>query len=359
MVRVPAFREAGWPPDLGLLAKGAWTDARRLGAHDHLTPLAAAVQVPVLAPRPGAPSVCKLLDLLDGEEQKVAARTFVDRVSTLRKIFYTSWGWNHVLVPGTADVPAPYAMSDVPLCGDLPSRLALPGGHVPLARVQATAVDAHGHVPPVAQCQEALLPAGWLVDVGHALCGLDAAAHPAPVGLPGLAGIRHNVDAATWAGDLGSWLAEVQIAAANGADVTPPLLESLRLGLAPAEDMLGNLDAFALSPGFEAATPHDRVVPLLRAFYLAPFEAGPRVREAAGGLGLGSFANGRFEHEDAFVAAAADDVAAAASLYFLTLVDGSITVEVAQFAVGLSCNDGARVLVRAFVDGLIAQASCG
>jgi|GEM_PF-5880012 len=330
--------------------------ARRDVLADH----AADVRVPLRGDKVEAPDVEELLVLLAREELALGSRPLGVRVSALRKIFYDSQGWDAFLLPGAAHAPSPYAHQPLPP-HEQPSgmvrQLSLPGGHVlTLDRTETRAVDSQGDTPAVALCQEARLADGAVSDVGHALCGLDAAFHPDVVGLPGLVGVRRNVDAVTWAGDLGSWLAEVQIQAVAAGSIDGPTIDRLRVLMAPGQDNLGNLDAFSLQPWLEGQPAGASVVERLRGFYLgsaAPTHANPRGRFAGAALrlGLGRLQGDAFEREATFVPRATSDVAGAAGLYFAMLV-APRPRQAYAFALGLARNPGAGVLVRAFVTSL-------
>jgi hypothetical protein len=96
---------------------------------------------------------------------------------------------------------------------------------------------------------------GQSVDIGHMLAGADAAKHPASISLGGgTIKLRSNVEATTFIGDLGSVVTEyIHGSTASFHDVAmkrSTLLESYydgASGMASAEDMAGNADAYSLS----------------------------------------------------------------------------------------------------------------
>ena len=98
------------------------------------------------------------------------------------------------------------------------------------------------------------MPNGDFVDVGHVLAGLDAINHPTTVAPYYMYEMASNVDAVTWAGDLGSVLAEcIFQAMKQGRPLTDAEIQAQIDEYAPTQDMLGNVDAYAIGDAFDVA----------------------------------------------------------------------------------------------------------
>jgi len=163
---------------------------------------------------------------------------------------------------------------------------------------------------------------GEVVDVGHVLAGLDAMNHPTAVAAPlGLYEMSSNVDAVTWAGDLGSVLAEVVFHQSRLRRQLKDAEIQAQIDLcAPPQDMLGNIDAYAIGAGYDISPAAGRPVSdILLDYYGAPATAGsPRSRRFttfALGIGLGPLGGHMFAMERAWRRRYEREVAHAAALY--------------------------------------------
>ena len=170
--------------------------------------------------------------------------------------------------------------------------------------------------------QEVLMPNGDFVDVGHVLAGLDAINHQQAVSAPaGAYTISSNVDAVTWVGDLGSVLAEVVFQHLKlGRRLTDAEVQEQVDEMAPVQDMLGNVDAYAI--GFPTVpTAGKKVSEILVDYYgSSPSAAGSaahatRFTTFATQIGLGAFSGGAFANETAWLNKYEVEVGNAAALY--------------------------------------------
>ncbi len=336
-------------------------DVAKAGARDVIGPHADGVDLPIIVENQSVlTDVEHTLDCLQVEEARLTDDpTLKRRVTWLRKIFYDGPGWNQHLIaaPDAVGVPSPYrrvtvSAEDVSLPFSASEALVL-------TRDQTEPRDALGQVPAAFLAQEARRVDGTVTDVGHVLCGLDAHFHPDVVGYPPVLWARRNVDAVTWVGDLGSWLAEVQFRAVRGESIDARVIDEEREKWAPAWDMLGNLEPFALAPLLSGLPANASAAKTLRRWYLDPDGRFAEARRelfprAAAGLGLWGFDGETFTNEERWLRGAADDVNDAAAMYFLTLVKGTPGPLAVAFALGLASNAGAQTLVRRLLDGLKA-----
>jgi len=297
-------------------------------------------------------------------------------ITRLRKIFYGKDGWDSHLIPRAASVPRPYQVSEVEY--DRFS-LSIPGVsdtiYVVRKRYQ---VRSGGQEPPIYQGQELRLQSGFHCDIGHTFAGLDALNHPSAAGILNIR-ITRNADAVTWVGDLGSVLAEwffkrYDSRRGRGSALTLTELQEVidgTDGLAPPQDMLGNIDAFAIRSHFNttgrrpgtAAPPGmswqaPKVSEILRDYYLQSNDALlHRYSRFAQSIGLTGWNGTRFVNEASRVSYYTDEVNDAAALYLMVNTDSawySFPAR-AQLAMGMAINQGAAVLVRAFFNEIKAK----
>lgn len=144
-----------------------------------------------------------------------------------------------------------------------------------MVRSRQTVTDDAGRTPAIASEQEVLLEDGSFCDIGHVFAGLDAHSHPTSVNAPlSIAVVNDNVGAVTWTGDLGSVLAEGIIAGiTRGRSLTDPETQAIVNEYASPQDMLGNIDAYAMASAFNVSNTGGRKVaqgfgPALRAGWL-------------------------------------------------------------------------------------------
>ena len=262
------------------------------------------------------------LRVLRAEEDRLPERERLNTalmVTRLRKLFYGGRGWDEHLIPGAAKVPAlyPFKMAD-----PVPREFELPGPNV------VDFVDARAHLdgaPPElvhpTDLQDVRMPDGELVDVGHVLAGLDAINNPAVVAPLGLYEMASNVDAVTWAGDLGSVIAETLFQRAKLDRALSHAEVQAQIDLcAPPQDMLGNIDAYAVGAAHDVSPGAGRrVSDILLDYYGPPATAGsPRAARFgtfALAVGLGCLAGGEFAGEHAWLSRCEREIAHAAALY--------------------------------------------
>jgi hypothetical protein len=116
------------------------------------------------------------------------------------------------------------------------------------------------------------LPSGEQVDVGHVFLTADALLHPetsAPYTSYGVP----NIDPASWAADVGIasvWLSLAEDGSPDSrapSNPTPPSADAYWRMSAPEQDLLGDVDGFALK-GQMSTHPQQRLSEALRAYYL-------------------------------------------------------------------------------------------
>jgi hypothetical protein len=278
------------------------------------------------------------LDIIRAEEAKLPPAEQSDTklmITRLRKLFYGNKGWDDHLIPGAAGVKPLYEFQEVETGR---REWEGPGPNV-IESVDKTPLllNAPAALSNPADIQEVRMPNGDFVDVGHVLAGLDAFNHPSSVAPYYMYEMASNVDAVTWAGDLGSVLAEAIFQAMKlDRPLTGPEVQAQIDEYAPAQDMLGNVDAYAIQANADIAGVK-KVSDLLAGFYGAP---GAKARSQrftafAKGIGLGPFNNGSFANEAAWLTKYELEVGKAGALYV------GASTEIAKW--GLTWSLGAKL----------------
>jgi len=271
---------------------------------------------------PGA-GLDAFLQVVRDEEDRLPRHERLDAklmITRLRKLFYGGRGWDEHLIPGAAQVTALY-----PFTMDEPVRrgFVAPGPNVlDFVDRRARLHGAPAQLVRPGDLQEVRMPAGELVDVGHVLAGLDAINHPSEVAPLGMYEMASNVDAVTWAGDLGSVLAEVLF---QRARLDRPLTDAevqAQIDLCcPPQDMLGNVDAYAIGVAYDigSRSAGRTVSDILLDYYGAPATVGTarsrRFTTFALQVGLGRLEGDAFAAEPAWLERNEREIAHAAALY--------------------------------------------
>ncbi len=345
-VASPAARVLALQRSVGNAAVGRALGAARLARFS--TPLQGGV-----AAGKRATDLAVFLEIIRVEEGKLPEEERLNTklmISKLRKLFYGSAGWDAHLIPGAADVQPLYTFEE-----EETGRREWegPGPNV------LEAVDKRPHLigaPEAlahpADIQEVRMPNGDFVDVGHVLAGLDAINHPATVGPYYMYEMASNVDAVTWAGDLGSVLAErIFQTMKKGGPLTDAEVQAQIDEYAPAQDMLGNVDAYAIGDAFDVGSARGkRVSEILAEFYGGPGMASPtgtaahakRFTTFARKIGLGPLVGGAFANEAAWLTRYELEIGKAGALY----VGASTEVATWSVTFGLGAKLGLMDRVR-------------
>lgn len=273
-------------------------------------------------PAPRATALDAFLQVIRAEEdgfadeQRLNAKLMITR---LRKLFYGGRGWDEHLIPGAAEVAALYRFR---MADPVRREFESPGPNVvDFVDRRARLEGAPAPLVHPTDLQEVRMPGGEVVDVGHVLAGLDAINHPAEVSPLGLYAIEHNVDAVTWAGDLGSVVAEVLFQEARLERPATDAEVQAQIDLcAPAQDMLGNVDAYAIGAAYDIGEASGRAVSdILLDYYSKAASAGTarsrRFTAFAAEVGLGRLEGDAFAAEPAWVGRYSREIGHAAALY--------------------------------------------
>lgn len=247
-------------------------------------------------------------------------------ITRLRKLFYGTPGWDEHLIPGAKPVPPVYPVREVETgrrdwaVDGAPDALEYVDSRAELD-VDAPAGSAEARLKDPASVQQVLLPGGDFADLGHVLAGLDALNYPGAVTAPaGTFALSSNADAVTWLGDLGSVLAEAVFQRARlGRALTAAELQAQVDQMAPVQDMLGNVDAYAIGTAAASAissTAGKKVSGLLLGYY-GPSGAARSLRFTvfAAQIGLGTLQAGSFTGEAEWLARYETETGNAAALY--------------------------------------------
>lgn len=274
------------------------------------------------ATAPRATALDAFLPVIRGEENRFADDQRLNTklmITRLRKLFYGGRGWDEHLIPGAAEVPALYRFR---MAAPVRRAFEAPGPNVvDFVDRRARLEGAPAPLVHPTDFQEVRMPDGEVVDVGHVLAGLDAINHPAEVSPLGLYAIEHNVDAVTWVGDLGSVAAEVLFQEARlERPLTDPEVQAQIDLCAPAQDMLGNVDAYAIGAAYDIGEAAGRAVSdILLDYYSKAASAGTarsrRFTTFAAEVGLGRLEGDAFAAEPAWVGRYSREIGHAAALY--------------------------------------------
>ena len=281
-------------------------------------------------------------------------------ITRLRKIFYGSQAWDDYLITGVRNIQSPYG---APRERERSRETVDPPGpfnSFDMVDRETYPVDAHGNRPEIYNNQEVALQtgshAGMYCDIGHVFAGLDAFNHRDVVDASSFATISiDNVEGVTWVGDLGSVLAEAQIRGINAnRNLTDSELQAVIVQYAPAQDMLGNIDAYAIADAYNiGASAGLKVSQILRRFYLGQGgdnHQNRRYTVFCNGIGLAGWNGTRFTNEEDRVDHYTDAVNDSAAMYIGAGGDGWLVKRFA--AVGMSMNGGSEYLVKAFFRSL-------
>ena len=323
------------------------------------TPISAA------APR-SAITIRAFIDLVRGEEARwpPAEQTQTALMITrIRKIFYGTAGWDSHLIPGAAGIGSGYEISEEETGRE---NLSLPGFDADIVRRRQVTRDGAGGTPAIASQQEVRLEDGTFCDVGHVFAGLDAANHPSAVSAPvGLATVSSNLAATTWVGDLGSVVAEAAFAGLNAGNMAIPnaTTQAKVDEFAPAQDLLGNIDAYVMDDQYDTTNAAGRrVSDLLSAYYLGAASTPDgqarihRYSRYARLVGLTGWTGSAFGNEAAWLDTWSPQVGAAAALYIGANTDGIMALPGRGGAVlGIQSAPMVRHVTSTYLNALKAQ----
>jgi Domain of unknown function (DUF4157) len=322
---------------------------------------------PIVSPAPAsAIGIRQFIQMVQAEEARwpVAERTQTAlMISRLRKIFYGSPGWDQHLIPGAAGVAPGYNINQQE---DRRENLPLPGFDREIVRSHQTVTDSSGATPAIASQQEVRLEDGSFCDIGHVFAGLDAHNHPASItvglGPANVVNVTDNVGATTWTGDLGSVLAECFFARQQrGHLLSDAEGQAIVNEYASPQDMLGNIDVYAMASAFNTSNAGGRLVSdLLSEFYLGAATTaggGARVHRYSrfcASIGLTGWTGSGFANEAAWLDRWPPEVAGAAALYIGATTEGGLQTvpALAGMVLGIQQNPMARLLVQNFLNAL-------
>ena len=323
----------------------------------------------------GATEFADFLRIIRTEEAKVSAAELADTksmITKLRKLFYGTKGWDKYLIPGAAGTKPLYDVEESEVPGSR-KEIDIPGAaSFDNVEREARLKGAPSELTDPTKIQEVRMPNGDFVDVGHVFAGLDALNFPSSPSAPfGAFPVSTNVGAVTWVGDLASVLAEVVIkrTQAGKKTHTDADVQAQIDRMSPAQDMLGNIDAYVIGDAFAGdigkTAGGKPVSDILEQYYGGAGVASPAGEKArnqrftifCAKVGLGTLSGGAFSNEAAWFPTAVNDVGNAAALYAATVTDNSYIDPLgaaarAGFIGGLSLNPLAGKLVTKFIEEL-------
>jgi hypothetical protein len=316
----------------------------------------------------GAPAtamtITDFIKLVEAEEAKYPLTEQTNTklmISRIRKIFYGSSGWDDHLIPGAKSATSPYG---APKERERSRKeVDLVGPNFDMVDKEVYPVDGSGNKPSIYKNQEVKLETGRTTgsfcDIGHVLAGLDAYNHRAMVDGPGTINID-NLGGTTWTGDLGSVMAEAQIDFVNsGNKPTDAEVQKKIDEYAPAQDMLGNIDAYAIATQYkvESGSGGQKLSEILRDYYLgagSTTKQSVRYTKFSSSIGLSGWDGSKWSNESDMVDFWDDEVNDAAAMYIGAGGDWGLfsLPGFGGFVTGMSMNGGATNLVKKFFDAL-------
>jgi len=220
----------------------------------------------------------KFIELLQNEENYYPGEQNNTKlmITRLRKIFYDSWGWSTEVIRGAANIEGRYEVKMVKDSNSAP-KLRVNNkrdkkyqfvGLVPVVvyrKSDREYPDRAGQVPEIYSNdnQEVILPDGLYCDIGHILTGIDACNYPAPITpLPRFLRwmynffphVNSNMDFATWLGDIASTAGNFLFDELQNKTYNRKSEQEVIDEYAPGSDMLGNIDAYAISRLYNIST---------------------------------------------------------------------------------------------------------
>jgi hypothetical protein len=313
------------------------------------------------------------------EEEKYSQEEQTDVVlmtTRLRKIFYSSPNYDKYLIKGVADISAPYSEAKEINVPSFVKTIETPLGlEVELIDKVTFTSDTAGHVSPLREnlytSQEVAISADEVADLGHVLCGVDAAFHPSAVAPPKFLGIQwtcikidKNIDAVTWVGDLGSAVAEVYFAKRlKKRKLTIVEQQAVIDVMASPADMLGNMDTYNIMSLFQEKN-KEKVTDIFENYYLSDAKRYSDLRKQrylhfAQAIGL--VWNGKFfDNYDKMLKFYTDQVNDSAAFHYAISAKRSgkwNLIKAIPSILRMSRNAYAKVIVAAFFDELAKRIS--
>lgn len=197
-------------------------------------------------------------------------------ITRLRKIFYDSWGWSTEVIRGAATIKGRYDVKMIKDSNAVP-KLGVKNkrdkkyhfvGLVPVVVYRKDDREYPGRAGQTPEIyandnQEVILPDSLYCDIGHILTGIDACNYPAPVTpLPGFLWwiyklfphVNSNMDFATWLGDIASTVGNFLFDELQNKKYNRESEQKVIDEYASGSDMLGNIDAYAISRLYNIST---------------------------------------------------------------------------------------------------------
>ncbi len=327
-------------------------------------------------PTKETPDLKEFIKLLEVIEVKYGAKvTTVDKLTAFRKIFYNTPGWDKYLIKGVNKIPSPYGPGHC----NIKSKTEVRIPHLPLLSFYMTDTECvpvdpgTGQAPVIFKHQEVGVPITIMEvvqsDIAHTLCGLDAFNHTHDVSVKFSLlykdsmklGLRSNIDAVTWLGDLGSVLAETLILCVSKEEpFSLPELQSRIEKFAGAADMLGNMDTYNIYNIFSKEILQNTisVSGIFKEYYLGG-NAGTyqkqRFLQFAKGIGAEvDVATGNITNRTALGEYLTQQIGAAAALYIMANAEKTIDNlwVVVGFSMAVASHGAAALLSEALLQSI-------
>ena len=222
-----------------------------------------------------AMTIRECIAFLQQEEQKypeAEQRNTQLMITRLRKIFYGFASWDKYLIKGVADIKSPYSnTTEQHIAASYKTFKTRIGLKIKLIDRISFPTDSIFHKAnlrrDIFNSQEIRLENNRILDIGHVLCGMDASNHRHSVGTPRFLGlptssikISNNMDAVTWIGDLGSFVAEVYLQKRVKVECAPSKQQALLDIFVSAADISGNIDAYAITKKYDLKSENGKKV---------------------------------------------------------------------------------------------------
>lgn len=312
----------------------------------------------------------KLAELEENKYSHVESHDTKKMISRLRKIFYNTEGWDNNLIEGAKAIKSPYKDYILETRAGFPKAVKLFGG----AYFSFTDQEYYPTInknlktkPSIYLNQELKLEygksKGLFIDIGHVLCGMDAFNNPQSIVPITIAGyepfdlkITENISAVTWLGDLASILGDVEMEKLiKERELTDAEIQNIIDSDAPAQDMLGNIDAYIISNNYNLSGKKLRVSDIFKDYYLGKgvnSYQNNRYTLFTELIGLGKLEGEVFKNEVEVIKKYSDEISDAAAFYILkgTLaVSKSDFIKSGNFARKIGTNNFANIIFIAFL----------
>jgi hypothetical protein len=230
-------------------------------------------------------TIRECIALLEKEEQKYSEaeqRNTKLMITRLRKIFYGFNSWDKYLIKGVANIKSPYE-NIVEQAIDASSKSLQTPNRLTIKLIDTISFPTDSTLQKavlrknIFSSQEIRLENNSVLDIGHVLCGIDASNHRHAVRTPRFLGlptssikISNNMNAVTWIGDLGSFVAEAYFEKRKKGKLSAEKQQELLDIFMSSADILGDIDAYSILEKYDLKSENGKKVSEIFANHYLP-----------------------------------------------------------------------------------------